>query len=57
MKSSTHFPRVAYDQTMDQRAREKRTLQLLRDGRVRLRIERKKKSILAKSNEQRQVDS
>ena len=42
---------------MDEIAREKRTLQFMRDGRVRLRIEREEKNILAKSNEQVQVGS
>ena len=37
---------------MDQTAREKRTLQFMRDGRVRLRIKREEKNILVKSNEQ-----
>ena len=48
-KNSTHFPRVVNDQTMDQTAREKRTLQFMRGGRVRLHIEREGKNILVKS--------
>ena len=31
-KNSTHFPCVVYDQTMDQTAREKRTLQCMCDA-------------------------
>ena len=37
------------DQTMDQTAREKRMLQFMRGGRVRLHIEREGKNILVKS--------
>ena len=44
-KNSLHLSRVEYDQTMDQTAGEKRTLQFMRDGRVRLRIEREEKNI------------
>ena len=52
-KNSTHFHRVVYDhQTMDQTALEKGTLQFMRDGRVRLRIEREEKDILVKINKQ-----
>ena len=41
---------------MDQTAREKRTLQFMRDGRVRLRIKHEEKNTLVKSNEQEYVN-
>ena len=53
-KNSTHFPRVVYDQTTDEIARKKRTLQFMRDA---LNVKRKTYSSIATNKSELAIEN